>query len=88
MILEMCFQQCRLYPAQTGKVGQSSAVTLFSCLAMCPCQACCMTQNQLVIYNNVSDPNKAEFGVLIDGILQEGNLTFSPAGLQWPVWTC
>lgn len=29
-----------------------------------------MTQNQLIIYNNINDHNKAKFGVLIDGILQ------------------
>lgn len=69
MILEMCFQQCRLYPAQTGKVGQSPLLP-FSCFATFPYQACCMIQNQLVIYDNVNDRNKAKSGVLTDGILQ------------------
>lgn len=37
-----------------------------------------MIQNQIIIYNNVTDHNKAQFGVLMDGILQEENWIFSP----------
>ena len=64
-------------PSTDWEGGTESAVTLFSCFATFPYQACCMIQNQLVIYDNVNDRNKAKSGVLTDGILQE-NLTLRP----------